>query len=73
MVEIKVFGAGDDWANRAYYSLEHGGVTVECDARDGWDEVAGREDGEEYVTLRVDSVADARARLSDEGFRVEVA
>ena len=73
MATIKVFGTGEDWANRAYESLMHGGLAVECDARDGWDEVSGYEGGEEYVTLRVEDVKSATARLEPEGFRVEVA
>ena len=62
----------DGWANDAYYTLTRGGVAARegVDNCSSWDECSGREDGEEYVTMRVGDAEAARVLLTEAGYRV---
>lgn len=72
---VRVFLDGaeaEDWANSAYNILRDSGVWVRegVDGCTSWDECSGMESGDEYVTLRVESIAEAAECLGEHGYRV---
>jgi len=68
----KATASDDGWANDAFYLLTRCGIAVREGVDDctSWEECCGRDDGEEYVEMRVpsDAVAEALDVLRGEGF-----